>query len=236
MDAYVPSAVDQSWNPRPKRGWVKWVVVGAVGVVLVGALTWWLLTRKSAPPTLKQQATVAAEQAMADCAKTPDAAACSQLVVAHQAAVVKETSVCDVLKNGERDQCVVRTAFSAGDVSLCDAVSDAGVRDLCKRQFVRMDAANCRELGGGQTECDTEAAYEAALKSGDPASCASSDPVVQQNCTDMLGELDQDGDGLTFVEEHRYGSSDTNPDSDGDGFKDGDEVAAGFNPNGPGTL
>ena len=47
---------------------------------------------------------------------------------------------------------------------------------------------------------------------------------------------DKDKDELSNFEEYSYGTDPTNPDTDGDGYKDGTEVEAGYNPNGPGKL
>ena len=48
---------------------------------------------------------------------------------------------------------------------------------------------------------------------------------------------DTDNDGLTDFDEVRiYQTDPTMPDTDGDGFLDGQEVAGGYNPNGPGKL
>lgn len=52
--------------------------------------------------------------------------------------------------------------------------------------------------------------------------------------TDMT--KDDDGDGLTNQEEFFYNTDPANPDTDGDGFSDGDEVKNGYNPNGAGKL
>lgn len=41
---------------------------------------------------------------------------------------------------------------------------------------------------------------------------------------------DQDGDDLSDQEEELYGTDSTNPDTDGDGYSDGAEVASGYNP------
>ena len=42
--------------------------------------------------------------------------------------------------------------------------------------------------------------------------------------------IDLDNDGLSNVDEKKYGTDINNPDTDGDGFLDGDEVKNGFNP------
>ncbi len=48
---------------------------------------------------------------------------------------------------------------------------------------------------------------------------------------------DTDGDGLFDGEEVKvYKTDPLNPDTDGDGFKDGAEVKAGYDPKGPGKL
>jgi hypothetical protein len=53
---------------------------------------------------------------------------------------------------------------------------------------------------------------------------------------DISGNLDSDNDGLTDVDETKYGTDANNPDSDGDGYLDGDEVQNGYNPMGEGKL
>ncbi len=50
------------------------------------------------------------------------------------------------------------------------------------------------------------------------------------------GDIDADHDGLTTSLESFYGIDPNNPDTDGDGVKDGDEVSAGCNPLGTGAL
>lgn len=48
--------------------------------------------------------------------------------------------------------------------------------------------------------------------------------------------FDDDLDGLLNDLEERFGTDPKNPDSDGDGFSDGDEIAHSFNPQGAGEL
>lgn len=68
---------------------------------------------------------------------------------------------------------------------------------------------------------------------------------VEQVFTEVLQKIsedaakaksDDDNDGLTYTQESLYGSDPENADTDGDGFSDGEEVVAGYNPNGPGAL
>ena len=48
--------------------------------------------------------------------------------------------------------------------------------------------------------------------------------------------LDNDNDGLSNLEEIEFGTDLNNPDTDGDGYYDGDEVDNGYNPLGEGEL
>ena len=57
--------------------------------------------------------------------------------------------------------------------------------------------------------------------------------VINSNYNELL---DADNDGLSIDEEKLYMTDPNNPDTDGDGYSDGDEVKAGYNPNGEGVL
>ncbi len=48
--------------------------------------------------------------------------------------------------------------------------------------------------------------------------------------------FDEDADGLSDDQERVYGTDLTEPDTDGDGFKDADEIKNGYNPLGPGRC
>ncbi|MBM2820907.1 MAG: hypothetical protein HW405_667 [Candidatus Berkelbacteria bacterium] len=54
--------------------------------------------------------------------------------------------------------------------------------------------------------------------------------------TTSLGGKDSDNDNLSDDLEKIYGTNPNNPDTDGDGFKDGDEVQKGYNPLGQGMM
>lgn len=59
---------------------------------------------------------------------------------------------------------------------------------------------------------------------------------VMEMFTPEVDTTDTDEDGLTDVDEEKYGTDKDNPDTDGDGYLDGDEVDNGYNPNGEGEL
>lgn len=60
----------------------------------------------------------------------------------------------------------------------------------------------------------------------------SDEALVRQilNTWQFTSDMDEDQDGLTNQEEDKYGTDKNNPDTDGDGFSDGEEVINGFNP------
>ena len=49
-------------------------------------------------------------------------------------------------------------------------------------------------------------------------------------------KIDSDNDGLVDYKEFQFHANALNPDTDGDGYKDGDEVKNGYNPKGQGKL
>jgi hypothetical protein len=61
---------------------------------------------------------------------------------------------------------------------------------------------------------------------------------LQATSTDsqLLDSLDSDGDGLTDKQEFINGTDPNNPDTNNDGYLDGEEVKAGYNSLGPGSF
>lgn len=75
------------------------------------------------------------------------------------------------------------------------------------------------------------------LWGGSPSIIGDNDGPQGQPEDDPAFTLDSDDDGLSDrLEIDFYGTDPENADTDGDGYSDGDEVAAGYNPNGPGEL
>ncbi len=68
------------------------------------------------------------------------------------------------------------------------------------------------------------------------AAVESSTPLVTSSQPVGSNADDPDQDGLNNAEERLYGTDPNNPDTDGDGYPDGEEVKNGYNPLGSGTL
>lgn len=59
-------------------------------------------------------------------------------------------------------------------------------------------------------------------------------PATTSTSVPASPDPDSDSDGLTTLQEQQLGTDPNKADTDGDGFNDGDEVKAGYNPLGPG--
>jgi len=267
MDPYVPSAVDQTWNPRPRRPWGKWIVIGVAAVLLVagGIALWQLLSHRSG--TDMKQTQQALKDSLVTCEGEQNPDACRVKMVTEAATSVKAPALCEELAGVGRDDCIwnvaresndpsvcrsmadstraaicvddvtLRLAVATHDATLCAKIADASFRTSCQEQIDPLTSANCASRGVDAATCDAMKKRDAAIAAGDLALCAGiTVQEIQNSCVDRVGETDADADGLSALSEQDYGTSPTNPDTDGDGFKDGDEVAAGFNPNGSGKL
>lgn len=69
------------------------------------------------------------------------------------------------------------------------------------------------------------------LQSATTTADSMSAAVIPTDSVASVSALDSDNDGLRDLDEVRYRTDAKNPDTDGDGFTDGEEVAKGFNPN-----
>jgi len=90
------------------------------------------------------------------------------------------------------------------------------------------------QLGGQEQDVTLERSDRVSDSGGD--SITPTESGFQNDSID-LSVLDSDGDGLTDADEvNIYGTDPNNPDTDGDTYPDGVEIANGYNPLGPGKL
>ena len=87
-------------------------------------------------------------------------------------------------------------------------------------------------------ECQSYVITQQALRDGSPEKCATIIASDQkQKCEKEVDRFaDNDKDGLNNQDEEYYHTDPNNPDTDGDGYIDGEEVMSGYNPLGAGLL
>lgn len=78
--------------------------------------------------------------------------------------------------------------------------------------------------------------YSTYIKTPNTGSTPNGVPAANVPVNTAPTAQDADADGLTDVDEKKYGSDPKKADSDGDGFSDSAEVKNGYNPAGPGKL
>lgn len=128
-------------------------------------------------------------------------------------------------------------AIAASDLKQCDIIQDETKRAGCKVAIEPITAENCLSLGQDPAYCEMlKVATEAVVKQ-DPRICSALSDEDVSSCIDLVLIDDPDFDGLeTFEELEVYKTDPDNPDTDKDGYNDGEEVNAGYNPTGPGLL
>ncbi|MCH8049219.1 hypothetical protein IH979_00735 [Patescibacteria group bacterium] len=142
-----------------------------------------------------------------------------------------DESVCEFLSSEEASACkdsvYSRQASAAKDYSLCGKISEEEKRANCEAillpHVISQDA--CEAFGVDLSVCEGAQNVGNVVDAGDPSGCATfADDILRQECDEAFETIDMDKDGLILGEEFEAGTSDDNPDSDGDGLSDGDEV------------
>ncbi len=133
---------------------------------------------------------------------------------------------------------IFEKAKAESDASQCVTIEDEIAKSLCVHYFEPpLTSTNCLSLGRDANYCKMYEVSDRARLAQDSAVCTElSEEEGRAGCEELIVLDDPDFDGLATDTEELYGSNPRNPDSDADGYKDGDEVAAGFNPAGPGKL
>lgn len=147
-----------------------------------------------------------------------------------------DPSVCVMLSGDDEITCTdastLRAANKRNDYGLCADIVNSEKRAACQAQLVDVViAANeCAKYEIDEVTCGYPAKLDAVVASGSPAGCAQFSDSQKSGCEDMFTSLDQDNDGLSLLAEYKLGTSDTNADTDGDGYTDSQEVASGHDP------
>ena len=147
-----------------------------------------------------------------------------------------DPEACSVLSGDEestcRDAATLRAAKATKDYALCGSIVAKAGKASCRAQLVGVviAAGECAKYAIDSAICEYPAKLDAVILRGNPAGCAQFSGEQRAGCEDMFSSLDQDADGLSLLEEYKLGTSDTNADTDGDGYTDSQEVASGHDP------
>jgi hypothetical protein len=162
------------------------------------------------------------------------------------------------------NDCYSQLAYNLNNKKICEQISDANIKKNCFDSLVPLEGnfSSCNKLAAQSqrdycyqkvisqmksfNECNSLPAADKnkcleifitqqALKDTDYDLCnLIPTPQGQKNCLRILPK-DSDGDKLSdYTEKHFVGTDPNNPDTDGDGYDDGEEVRGGYNPLGPG--
>ncbi|MBI4435456.1 hypothetical protein HY630_02195 [Candidatus Uhrbacteria bacterium] len=148
------------------------------------------------------------------------------------------------------DDVALATAVESQDIQRCEGIVDERREEQCVERILGpLTSENCQ--GRHPERCEDIGLLEQAKESRETAYCleivdesmaiscvdAVEDLIEAQGDIQPIEESDTDDDGLQDLDELlTYGSDPLNPDTDGDGYLDGAEVAAGYDPNGSGRL
>ncbi|MFH1564273.1 MAG: hypothetical protein ABIC82_00250, partial [bacterium] len=131
-------------------------------------------------------------------------------------------------------------ATTKNDISLCQKIPGENNYECLNSIISEHDNLDyCQSLSEElQETCMQILARKLAYEKKDKSICDEiSDSGIQNECKEYVdGILDPDNDGLTNSQEKIYKTDPNVPDTDKDGYKDGDEVKNGFNPLGDGKL
>ena len=154
-----------------------------------------------------------------------------------------DASLCETIADAGNKQLCADTiyltqALESGNVALCDKIQDQNKQDGCVYVALGpVTAENCVSRGQESGFCEMLQVTLEANQKQDPRVCDKLNEERALDCRERVEIDDPDFDGLSTIQERgTYGSDPYKSDTDGDGYKDGDEVAAGYNPNGSGAF
>jgi len=157
----------------------------------------------------------------------------------------EEKIISDEIKNICIDGVYFRQILSSGkySVAACADLSIASNKEQCVKEIMREEKSDfyCSKAPAEYRSLCRDVVYFNNTTAKKEFDCSNiNDDYYNTFCkkikeNDFLYK-DSDLDGLTDRKERLYGLDPFNPDTDGDGFSDGDEFSKGYNPNGEGKL
>lgn len=190
---------------------------------------------------LKFYGDTAAKDEMIPCLGKDDESNC----VAAVAFISQAYNFCGEIKDKKTQiECsdAILAKEAAEEISKCSSnVDDLKTQCLVSIFQIYKQPEDCANLKEETRKiCEDVTYYQMALLQDNRKLCAYiNNGYLKTYCSKNIVEkaLDSDNDGITDDEElNKYHTDPKNPDTDGDGYKDGDEVKNGFNPNGSGKL
>lgn len=163
----------------------------------------------------------------------------------HTAVKKRDITMCNTsAMDGEQQgicerQTIMARAREEGDIGSCGLLESLELKQACLKRGVKastdMDVCSPVEDSELSAYCESLVYSNLAQEKGDKEICGRiADRKLSIICqADVLGVIvssDHDKDGLSFYQEMVYGTDPENPDTDGDGFSDGEEIQEGYNP------
>lgn len=130
-----------------------------------------------------------------------------------------------------KDLCYKNIAIELLDAVVCGFIKDPDSRETCKFVIIKEEANKSKSVEPCK-KLEKKDLADRCIKQ-----VAAGNFCSDEECLDKTVSPDADQDGLSdLLEEIYYKTNSKDPDTDKDGYKDGDEVKGGFNPKGAGKL
>ena len=221
----------------------KYLIIGGVSVLvilIVVGLVWYVRRDSQVNKIVDVGVKEKIQAVNDDCDTAENPETCRVGAALGLAKEVGGVEPCLVFEGEEYDSCVesavIQLAESENSIKVCNQITNEEGKRRCEERVEPTNAGNCVARYGEGEQCNSVTLLENAVAKGDFSACGGLSEELRDSCYDIVGVTDVDRDGLTASDEAYYGTNPLVSDSDGDGYKDGDELSAGFNPNGPGLL
>lgn len=152
---------------------------------------------------------------------------------------------CPQLNEKQKNVCIDKflsdNAKNENNILLCDEIILNNDKTECYRNIIykQSDINFCKDLQDNwKKECVLTIVSKLFNEKNDISICKEAEKSeLKDLCLydiNIITDIDQDY--LSNEDEKKYGTDPNNPDTDGDGYSDGDEVKAGYNPKGEGKI